>query len=168
MDTMGTSLNLSMEWDPESRRRLENKLKARNSRVGQQFAFSAKPVEDFCFWYGGQVAHTAAKRAPHDTGKLGQSIGVRWEGEAVTVYTRSHYGGFVDMGTRPHWPPVKALEGWARRHGIPAFLVARAIARKGTKETKFLRGAWDETARRELAPGMRRLVDQVQVNWGRY
>lgn len=38
-------------------------------------------------------------------------------------------------GSRPHWPPWgpgSELAGWAKRHGIPPFLVARAIATKGT------------------------------------
>lgn len=38
-------------------------------------------------------------------------------------------------GARPHWPPWGSgsqLEGWAKRHGIPPFLVAKTIATKGT------------------------------------
>jgi hypothetical protein len=33
--------------------------------------------------------------------------------------------------TKRWWPPVSALQGWADRHGITPFLVARAIATKG-------------------------------------
>lgn len=39
----------------------------------------------------------------------------------------------LEEGSRPHFPPLKALEGWAERHNIPVFLVARKIAREGTK-----------------------------------
>lgn len=48
---------------------------------------------------------------------------------------------FVELGTRPHMPPVSALIPWvqavlgvnAKRAPRVAFLVARKIARKGTK-----------------------------------
>ena len=52
------------------------------------------------------------------------------------------YAAPVELGTRPHFPPVDALIDWVRiRFGISgdkeargvAFLVARKIARKGTK-----------------------------------
>lgn len=41
----------------------------------------------------------------------------------------------VAHGTRPHWPPWgpgSDLARWAAQKGIPAFLVARAISRRGT------------------------------------
>lgn len=41
----------------------------------------------------------------------------------------------VAHGTRPHWPPWgpgSALAKWAAQKGIPVFLVARAISRRGT------------------------------------
>lgn len=41
----------------------------------------------------------------------------------------------VAHGTRPHWPPWgpgSKLAEWAGRKGIPVFLVARAISRRGT------------------------------------
>jgi len=166
--TMG--LRLDMEWDEERMAALRRKLRAQNSRVGIQFACTADPVVDFVGWYGAEVAKTARRRAAEhsDTGKMARSVGFRWEGTAGVVYTSSRYGGFVDKGTRPHWPPIKALEPWARRHGIPAFLIARSIARKGTKPTHWLSGAFEETARRELAPGMRRLTGQIEERWRRF
>lgn len=39
----------------------------------------------------------------------------------------------LEEGSRPHFPPIAALKGWADRHDIPVFLVARKIAREGTK-----------------------------------
>ena len=43
-----------------------------------------------------------------------------------------------EVGSKPHWPPIKALELWARRHGANAFLVARAISKRGNIARKFL------------------------------
>lgn len=54
------------------------------------------------------------------------------------------YAAAVESGSRPHWPPIKALQGWADRHDIPVFLVARAIARKGTKPRYFWRDTWED------------------------
>jgi len=51
------------------------------------------------------------------------------------------YGIFVEVGTRPHFPPPAALEGWVRRRlGVTsdrqaralAFLIGRKISREGT------------------------------------
>lgn len=51
---------------------------------------------------------------------------------------------FVELGTKPHMPPVQALVPWvravlgvdAKRAPSVAFLVARKIAKKGTKPQK--------------------------------
>ena len=53
---------------------------------------------------------------------------------------------FLELGTRPHMPPVEALEPWVRavlgvepkRARSVAYLVARKIARKGTKAQRPL------------------------------
>lgn len=60
-------------------------------------------------------------------------------GPEGTLTFTAPYALFVHEGTRPHWPPIQALEGWAKRHGFPnAYLVAKAIAMHGTKGTPFL------------------------------
>ena len=58
---------------------------------------------------------------------------------------RAPYAIFVHEGTKPHFPPLHAIEKWADRHGIPPFLVARAIAKKGTKGKPFYDLAVKET-----------------------
>lgn len=60
----------------------------------------------------------------------------------------STYIGFVNDGTRPHWPPIAAITLWAtRKFGLAAgspealragYLVARSISRKGTKAQRFV------------------------------
>jgi len=63
------------------------------------------------------------------------------------------YGLFVEVGTRPHFPPPAALEGWVRRRlGITndretrevAFLIGRKIARVGTPGHFFFERALRE------------------------
>jgi hypothetical protein len=43
------------------------------------------------------------------------------------------YATYVEHGTKPHTPPVSALQGWADRHGIPVWAVVRKIQREGTE-----------------------------------
>ena len=51
------------------------------------------------------------------------------------------YAIYVEEGTKPHFPPIKALQGWADRHGIPVWAVAMKIAREGT-EPRYM---WRDT-----------------------
>jgi len=60
------------------------------------------------------------------------------------------YAEYVHFGTRPHWPPRAPIERWVAlkaRRGVldvgqsiksTAFLIARAISRRGTKAHPFL------------------------------
>jgi len=57
------------------------------------------------------------------------------------IKAESEYASYVEMGTRPHWPPVDALRPWAGKvlgDENLAFLVARAISKRGTKPQPFL------------------------------
>lgn len=58
--------------------------------------------------------------------------------------TADSYAAAIEFGTRPHWPPISALEGWAERHGIPAYLVARKIAREGTEARPYWQPAYED------------------------
>jgi hypothetical protein len=87
---------------------------------------------------GSHLRPLVQDKTPVDRGKLKAAIDFRVEKVGKGVYRLDlHAGGvkyaiFVERGTRPHWPPMDAIRGWAERHGIPPFLVARAIARHGT------------------------------------
>jgi len=99
------------------------------------------------------VTRDAKRFAPVDTGRLRASIipEVRVSGPTQiqgVVGSNVEYAPFVELGTKPHWPPVGALEVWARRHGTSAFLVARAISRRGTKAVKYLERAFDQNISR--------------------
>jgi hypothetical protein len=96
------------------------------------------------------VERDAKKNAPSDLGILRASIAseVRVEGlmaKSVTgvVGSNKTYAAAMELGSRPHWPPIGAIEAWARRHHMSAFLVARAIARRGTKPRLYLQRAFE-------------------------
>lgn len=104
------------------------------------------------------ISRSAKINAPVDTGRLRASITPSVESTADSIKgivgSNVKYAPYVELGTRPHWPPIGALETWARSHGTSAFLVARAIARRGTKAVKFLQRAFEENA-----PRIVRMID---------
>lgn len=106
----------------------------------------------------------AKRNTPVDTGRLRSSIDVtvNWDREMLVGEVQPHtdYALYVHEGTDPHWPPVQALEGWARRHGMDAYVVALAIARRGTKAQPYLRQAL-ETERDNVIVIFERAVRNV-------
>ncbi len=89
---------------------------------------------------GAHLKPLVQDKTPVDRGTLKRGISfsvdeVRkgvWQLDLGVEGDAKKYAIFVERGTRPHWPPIAAIAGWARRHGIAPFLVARAIAEHGT------------------------------------
>jgi hypothetical protein len=94
----------------------------------------------------------ARRNVRQDTRRLMSSISHRQSqtprGLVGEVGPSARYGLYVERGSRPHWPPRAALEGWARRHAVPVFVVQRAIARRGTRARPFLVPAYLKNADR--------------------
>jgi len=107
---------------------------------------------------GAQSPLGAASRAP--LGELARSVtrevheeGARTVGRVFLGAPADAYGLFVETGTRPHFPPPAAIEGWVRRRlGITndrqvrevAFLIGRKIARSGTPGRHLFERALEE------------------------
>lgn len=86
------------------------------------------------------------QEAPVDRGFLrGAAMQTKFGNLTGLLKNTAPYAFWIHEGTRPHFPPLRAIEPWARRHGIPAFLVARKIARDGTKGVPFFDIAIDKT-----------------------
>src|SRR4030067_270425 len=85
-------------------------------------------MRDCTLW----VANDAKRLAPVDVGRLRGRLTpeVRPHGNDVWGIVGSNvtYAPYVETGTRPHWPPLSAVETWARRHGLTALVGARATA----------------------------------------
>jgi hypothetical protein len=95
------------------------------------------------------LAREVSERAPVGAGGAAGLKGSIFSVEEVSesgviglVGTPVQYAAPVELGTRPHFPPVEPLVDWVRvKLGIVeereargvAFLVARKISRKGTK-----------------------------------
>ena len=80
-----------------------------------------------------------------DTGHLADTILVDMVdgGEAAEIGPTAGYGPAVEYGTKPHFPPPDALEGWAKRHGFDsAWPICLAIAERGLPPRPFLLPAY--------------------------
>ena len=89
---------------------------------------------------------TAKQRAPRDTGALKRSIHSDARPMSARIFSNKAYAKPVEFGRRKgaRMPPPNALRGWARRKlGNPnlAFVLARAIARRGIKGRFFMKAA---------------------------
>src|SRR5512139_572694 len=62
------------------------------------------------------VTRGAKQNAPVDTGRLRASItpGVSEMGDNIEGVVGSNvtYAPYMEFGTRPHWPPIGAMEPW--------------------------------------------------------
>jgi hypothetical protein len=98
------------------------------------------------------VEGDARRNVRHDTRRLMNSLTHQMAGRGTSLVGRVgpsvNYGLYVERGSRPHWPPRAALEGWARRHNVPVFAVQRSIARRGTRARPFLVPAFLRNASR--------------------
>ncbi len=125
----------------------------------------------------GQGGELLAKReVPVDTGTLRRSIthDVDKKNPPTFVrigtdldYSRHVHGDFNETKsrTRPHFPPASALEGWARRHGIPVFALQRAIGRRGTPFNPFLTRTTQKLS--GLARGaLKKAANEIEKLWG--
>lgn len=115
---------------------LINRLKRGSKNIGKIAGQGLKPLADDTV-SGVKQRITEAPRV--DLGVLRD--GIYADNQSRTGWAKfvirpsdqaDRYAIFVEENTRPHWPPIDAIQGWADRHGIPAFLVARKISKEGT------------------------------------
>ena len=92
----------------------------------------------------------AKGRVSVDRGELRNSIAheTSLDGLGGRVGTNKVHGPPTEFGRRAgKFPPVDEIRAWAKRKGIPedaAFLIARKIAREGTKAQPFLFPSFEE------------------------
>lgn len=99
-------------------------------------------------------------------GRMTVRIGYGGPAERYALYVHEGIGPAV--GRPVFFPPIAAILPWMKRHGIPesaAYVVARAIGRRGIKPTKFLSRALDE-ARPGLENRLRQRVENWMVRYG--
>ena len=141
------------------------------------------PLRRYMDLTGALVADKAKQLAPEDLGDLKKGIGFKRLADVgrlpsgVDVYSRAPHStyvhGFKDKNYRlsppfsrskPHYPPIKALEGWAKRHDINPYVVQQAIGKKGTPIIPFIKMAIRDTTRQRNAL-LREAGKAITVLW---
>jgi len=102
----------------------------------------AQPMRKMLWGIANHLKEQVQSNMPVDTGAARDSVVVEQDSNSMPTWAKVTsplgYVATLEEGSGPHWPGSDTLEPWARRHGFPpgnrgAFLVARAIARRGTK-----------------------------------
>ena len=133
MATSGGNITVKLIGDEE----LKRKLRSSTADV---------PVGRFLDRAATYLQGQGRKHAPVDTGRLRNSIGTESPNNRLRrVGPSVDYGEYVETGTRPHYPPLGALDGWARKRGMTAYQVQRSIGRKGTAAQPYMQPAADDT-----------------------
>ena len=94
-------------------------------------------------------------------------IGAQGDGVWGMVATPAIYGEPVELGTRPHFPPVAPLQHWVEKKlGLSgkeaksvAYLIARAISKRGTPARKMFT---DNVTKHEAA--VIRILEQIPAD----
>lgn len=112
---------------------------------------STRLLDSLGNWTTGRVKAYTMDAGSVDLGELVQGIHHTTKSRFGTVETTikpsptaDKYAAFVEYGTKPHFPPISAIQGWADRHGIPAWAVAMSIAKKGTAPRYMWRNAFND------------------------
>ncbi len=125
-----------------------------------------------------QIEADAKRIVPTDTHTLQRSLTheVTVSGNDVTgrAGTNLVYAPVVELGRSAGdaMPPPSALTGWLRRHGIDeryAFVVARNIARRGTRPRPYLKPALDKNRpaiTREMTAVLKRISNRLAAGNG--
>lgn len=107
----------------------------RLERAGPAFDEASRPT---LLRLGGQAVEFLKEEAPVFRGKLRESVKARLHRGELFVEVGAPYASFVNFGTRPHFPPVRAITPWAQAHGIEPWALAVHISRHGTKANPFI------------------------------
>ncbi len=127
-------------------------------------------TRDFLEYATSEIQQEAIDTAPMDLGRLRRSHVVAIEAKPIPTFgdvrVTEPTGISVHEGTRPHWAPIRALQGWAQRHGINPYALQRAIARRGTRPQPWLEEAV-QTVRPNLRRWLRRFGLDIHTRWTR-
>ena len=84
-----------------------------------------------------------------DTGNLSNTVLAELSPTKIEaeIGPTAKYGPYVEFGTKPHFPPMEALEAWARHHGFESpWPICKAIAKRGLPARPYLTSAYDDHA----------------------
>jgi hypothetical protein len=87
-------------------------------------------------------AEVIARNAPVDRGAIKASVHVERDGDTVRITLDAPHAGVLELGSRPHTPPLEPLIAWVKRHRA-----SFGIEGKGTTRNK-------DTGRFEASPAV--------------
>lgn len=137
-------------------------------------------VEKLLF-HGQRLAQTNVTTAHGDkppavaTGELANAVTAEMHGEFAgdlfVAPPADVYGQPVEGGTRPHWPPREPILRWVKhKFGVDgkeadsiAFLVARKIAKKGTRGHFMFERAFVQMEQDALGIVEREIAEEIQA-----
>lgn len=109
-------------------------------------------------WADLLLQREVAERTPTAHGTLRASIfseeRIQGDGVLGVVASPLAYAEYVELGTRPHFPPLEPLEDWVKtKFGLAgdeargvAFAVALSIAARGTPAVRMFTRAFEENS----------------------
>ena len=120
-----------------------------------------------------EIDNKTKKGTPVNFGRLRSSWRFKVYPETIRIlgeeYTDINYAKDVEEGTKPHWPPLDALQTWAKykfkldwkEAKSVAYLVGRSISKKGTQAKNML-----ENAVNEVKPKWEQGLIKILKKWG--
>ena len=144
-----------MKYDDSDVRRLtkeypEESLKAREAKLTEALLLLEREI----------VERTPRGAGPiHLADTIHSDASAKGQRVSGIVGTPAQYGEPVEFGTRPHWPPKGPVQHWVERVlGITgreaasvAFLICRAIAKRGTKGAHMFETGWMDAESRVMS-----------------
>ena len=117
-------------------------------------------IYEICAEILGQYKKALNDSGHYASGKLANTAKavIKWDGKVFELFFNlQEYWKYLENGTKPHFPPMSAIEEWikvkrivptARTGKVPttkqlAFLIARGISKNGTKPAKTLQQTID-------------------------
>ena len=138
-------------------------------KVGNTPELLGEPLRNFFNHSTMTLQRNAQMLTPVDTGRLRASETTEIDSSPIPLWGRTgtnvYYGIFVEEDTIPHWPPVNALRGWATRHGMNPFLLARAISRRGTKG-KHMFSQSLASNKENISNFLQNAAYEIETKWG--
>ena len=117
-------------------------------------------IYEICAEILGRYKNALNESGHYASGKLANTAKavIKWDGKVFELFFNlQEYWRYLENGTRPHFPPISAIEEWinvkrivptSRSGKVPttkqlAFLIARGISKNGTKPAKTLQKTID-------------------------
>ena len=97
--------------------------------------FALGPARKFVARSAMQMRVEIRARTPINLGHLHSSIAVAIEDEGLTgiVGSNLNYAPHVEFGTRPHYPPLAAIQAWVHSKGLAGRVSVKTKRRLGNK-----------------------------------